>query len=118
MRIELQTLHWYPDEVDTDVLVDFTIRRTLSALSEGNGSDSGEATDFKFRICQEDVKPELGIRFYPITKLDLETQHVTSDVDALVVIARDTWAQLNDASKQTWFINYLTLVVGKMYLAD
>ena len=115
MQIHLQSLNWYPDETDDDVIVDFTVQH--SEIGGGNGSRS-EATDIKFRVCQEDVMPAVGIQMYLLTKLDLDTQRVVSDMDALIVIPRETWTPIDREGKRTQFISWLTLVVGRMYLAD
>ena len=114
MEIFLKALNWYPDEADTDVLADFTIRR--SAIGSGNGGNIGEASDYRFRICQDDIMPAAGIRMYPTTQIDPKTQRVVSDVHALVIVPRDTWTQLIDSKEQTRFVDYLALVVGRMYL--
>ena len=116
VEIFLQSLTWYPDETDIDVLADFTVRRTAIGDSSSNGGESGEASDLKFRICQGDVMPEIGIRLLPTTKVDIETQRVISDVDALVMIPRETWSLMATAEEHTRFVRWLTLVVGTMYL--
>ena len=115
MEIHLQSLNWYPDEADTDVLVDFTMRS--SAIADyGNGGRGGEATDHKFRICLEHLMPEVGIRIFPVLKLEIESQRAYSDVDALIVIPHDTWTQIRETEEHEKFIDWLTLIVGKMYL--
>ena len=116
MEIYLQRLDWFPDPADPDVLADFTVVRS-SDIGSGNG-DEGEATDIKFRVCQEDLMPEVGIRLFPLMKLDSETQRVVSDIDALVVIPHETWAPINTSTKRTQFMGWLTLIVGRMYLTS